>query len=105
MTSSVINCHTMNVSWLYYESNADEISVEKFTIDVEPPPEDGSCKGGTCNTTNNFYILTELDYSASYSIKVKAINCAGNGNYSIEKNKVLSIGKYNYCYCLMTVTV
>ena len=70
----------MNVSWVY--DGKDEM---RYMIDVEPPPEDGSCKGGTCNATNNFYILTELDYSVSYSIRVKAINCAGNGNYSIEK--------------------
>ena len=69
-------------------------SVLRNMIDVEPPPEDGSCKGGTCNTNNSFYILTELDYSVSYSIRVKAINCAGNGNYSNKEIKVLSVGKY-----------
>ena len=93
----------MNVSWVY--DGEDEKSIEKYMIDIEPPPVNGSCIGGTCNTTNSFYILTELEYSVSYSIRVKAINCAGNGNYSNKEIKVLSIGKYNYCYCLMTATV
>ena len=92
LNTSVIDCHSMNVSWVY--DGKDEMSVEKYMIDVEPPPEDGSCTGGTCNTTNNFYILTELEYSVSYSIRVKAINCAGNGNYSNKEIKVLSVGKY-----------
>ena len=83
----------MNVSWVY-DSEDDEINVEKYMIDVEPPPEDGSCKGGTCNTNNSFYILTELEYGISYSIRVKAINCAGSGNYSNVEIKDLSVGKY-----------
>ena len=83
----------MNVSWVY-DREDDEIGVEKYIIDIEPPPEDGSCKGGTCNTTNSFYILTELEYNVSYSIRVKAINCAGNGNYSNKETMVLSVGKY-----------
>ena len=93
MSTSIINCHALNVSWVY-DSEDDEINVEKYMIDVEPPPEDGSCIGGTCNTNNSFYILTELQYSVSYSIRVKAINCAGNGNYSNTETKVLSVGKY-----------
>ena len=93
MSTSIINCHSMNVSWMY-DSEDDEINVEKYMIYVEPPPEDGSCIGGTCNTNNSFYILTELEYSVNYSIRVKAIDCAGNGNYSIEEIKVLSVGKY-----------
>ena len=92
MTTSVIDCHSMNISWVYDSIN-DEIGVEKYVIDVEPPPEDGSCKGGTCNTTSSFYILTELEYSVYYTIRVKAINCAGNGNYCNKEIKSLSIGK------------
>ena len=65
-------------------------------VTSHPPPEDGSCKGGICNTTNSFYILTKLEYSVNYSIRVKAINCAGSGNYNIEKNKVLTVGKYKH---------
>ena len=82
----------MNVSWVY--DGKDEMSIEKYMIDVKPPPEDGSCIGGICNTTNSFYILTELEYSVTYSIRVKAVNCAGNGNYSNVEMKDLSVGKY-----------
>ena len=91
INTSVIDCHSMNVSWVY-DSEDDEIDVEKYIINVEPPPEDGSCKGGTCNTTSSFHTLTELEYNVSYSIKVKAINCAGNGNYSNIGIKILSVG-------------
>ena len=93
INTSVIDCHSINVSWVY-DSEDDEIGVEKYMIDIEPPPEDGSCKGGACNTNNSFYILTKLEYSLSYSIRVKAINCAGNGNYSNKEITVLSVGKY-----------
>ena len=91
INTSVIDCHSMNVSWVY-DSEDDEIGVEMYMIDVEPPPVDGSCIEGTCNTTNSFYILTKLEYSLDYIIRVKAINCAGNGNFSIEEIKSLSVG-------------
>ena len=48
-------------------------------ITVYPSPSllYSSCIGGVCNTTEEFFILSGLNYNTNYIINVSVSNCAG----------------------------
>ena len=86
LATSVLNCFTMNITWTTPTNIGGEgILITSYIITVYPPPSlsYSSCIGGVCNTTEEFFILSGLNYNTNYIINVSASNCAGTGNIAI----------------------
>ena len=56
------------------------ISSYMITVYLSPSLSYSSCIGGICNTTEEFFILSGLNYNTNYIINVSASNCAGTGS-------------------------
>ena len=54
-----------------------------------------SCIGGVCNTTEEFFILSGLNYNTNYIINVSASNCAGTGSIASTSMELI-LGKLMY---------
>lgn len=70
LTTSVLNCTSVNISW----SSVDD-SITSYTLTVTPNTECST--EGSCTTSDQYYILTGLEYNNNYIISVTANNCAG----------------------------
>ena len=68
LNTSVINCSSLNITWDSPTITGGEIS--SYMITVYPPPSlsYSSCIGGVCNTTEEFFILSGLNYSTMSSM-------------------------------------
>ena len=98
LATSVLNCFTMNITWTTPTNIGGEgILITSYTITVYPPPSlsYSSCIGGVCNTTEEFFILSGLNYSTNYIINVSASNCAGTGSIA-STSMELAAGIYAY---------
>ena len=60
------------------------------------------CIGGVCNTTEEFFILSGLNYSTNYIINVSASNCAGTGSIASTSMELIS-GDFNFVKLLMSL--
>ena len=89
LNTSVINCSSLNITWDSPIIMREDIS--SYIITVYPPPSlfYSSCIGGVCNTTEEFFILSGLNYSTNYIINVSASNCAGNGTIASTSMELL----------------
>ena len=73
----------MNITWTTPTNTGGEgIPISSYIITVYPSPllSYSSCIGGVCNTTEEFFILSGLNYSTNYIINVSASNCAAIGS-------------------------
>ena len=83
LVTSVLNCSSMKITWTTPTNTGGEgIPITSYMITVYPPPSlsYSSFIGGVCNTTEEFFILSGLNYSTNYIINVSASNCAGTGS-------------------------
>ena len=65
-----------------------------------------SCIGGVCNTTEEFSILSGLNYNTNYIINVSASNGAGTGNIAsismeLTLGTLLSWYYIRYCFTVL----
>ena len=65
--------------------------ISSYMITVYPPPSlsYSSCIGGLCNATEEFFILSGLNYSTNYIINVSASNCAGTGSIASTSMEII----------------
>ena len=80
---TILNCTSMNITWdPPTNTGGDGITITSYTITIYPLPTSlySSCIDGMCNTTDQYYILTGLQYGTQYNIYISANNCVGNGN-------------------------
>ena len=76
---SVVNWSSLNITWDSPIITGGKIS--SYMITVYPPPSLSYSNyiEGVCNTTEEFFILSGLNYNTNYTINVSASNCAGTG--------------------------
>ena len=67
----------------------EDISSYMITVYPSPSFSYSSCIGGVCNTTEEFFILSGLNYNTNYIINVSASNCAGTGSIASTSIKLI----------------
>ena len=84
----------MNITWATLTNIRGE---GIYIITVYPPPSlsYSSCIGGVCNTIEEFFILSGLNYNTNYIIDVSASNCANIGNIASTSIEII-LGTLEY---------
>ena len=69
--------------------------ISSYMIRVYPSPSlsHSSCIGGVCNTTEEFFILSGLNYNTNYIINVSPNNCAGTRSVA-STTSILCAGEF-----------
>ena len=86
--SHVEGTNTILLQWSHVNA---ELSVTSYAVNIIPNPTDGSCNGGQCivnpesciaSTTGSIcsFNITQLEYSISYNVNVRAMNCQGESD-------------------------
>ena len=78
----------MNITWAT-PTNIREKGLYIITMYPTPSLSYSSCIGGVCNTTEEFFILSGLNYSTNYIINVSASNCAGTGSIASTSIEIM----------------
>ena len=93
LATLVLNCSSMNITWTTPTNvGGQEISITSYIITVYPLPSlsYSSCIEGVCNTTEEFFLLSGLNYNTNYVINVSASNCAGTGSIASTSMELIT---------------
>ena len=93
LATLVLNCSSINITWATPTNIGGEgISITLYMITVYPPPSlsYSSCIGGECNTAEELFILSGLNYNTNYIINISASHCAGTGNIASTSMELIT---------------